>query len=537
MDVPLHMGKEEESIFNLFSEYVWNSYTHGMNFEGDTIDDIHAFAPGLDCAINCNLALINVDRESFEYDDQVGGHRGMSPSSGSMTPYHNGLTVAMQDIPPGGELFKFYGDSWFETRESVFGLIPLEDDYQKAERLVRKLASMQDNMNLSEKMKRNLYSFIQNFSWESRTLNALPPSYSQVDHVVKKSMRSLHEVNATRSFEELQATGRCLDNMVHKESTLPFAGRGAFATRNLSKSSIVTGAPLIHVPYDTLAHMYDSKVVGEMIVRDTSKFIGYHLWYNYCLGHKGSTLLLCPYGSGIGYINHNQTLANIKMQWAPQGIVAHNDSWLHLHPADMYNVYKPSLGIDYVATRDIKEGEELFLDYGDDWEEAWQQHVANWDPTEQDIEYISATQWNLENAQEPIRTLEEQKDDPYPENLMVRCHLFLWHTGNRRLYEKRLQSDRNLWPSYEKGRTCNVLDRVQDIDDTITYTVEVFDEEDGASQTRSGVPREMITMVDAPYTTDWHMRSAFRHYIGLPDDMFPDAWLNGYTRSFMMPSE
>jgi hypothetical protein len=82
-----------------------------------------------------------------------------------------------------------------------------------------------------------------------------------------------------------------------------------------------------------------------------------------------------------------------------------------------------------------------------------------------------------------------------------------------------------------------VLNRVQDNDDTVTYTVEVFDEEDGASQTRSGVPREMIAMVDAQYTTDWHMRGAFRRFIGLPDNMLPDAWLNGYTRSFMMPLE
>jgi hypothetical protein len=191
----------------------------------------------------------------------------------------------------------------------------------------------------------------------------------------------------------------------------------------------------------------------------------------------------------------------------------------------MYDVYKPSLGIDYVATRDIQEGEELFLDYGDDWEEAWRKHVANWKPTEEDIAYRSATQWTLENSQEPIRTAEEQKDDPYPENLWIRCHPFLEHTSSRQRYEKRLESGRNLWPSYEKGRTCIVLDRAEEDDGTITYTVEVFDEEDEKSYRRSGVPREMITMVDAQYTTDWHMRSAFRHYIGLPDDMVPDAWL------------
>jgi hypothetical protein len=80
-----------------------------------------------------------------------------------------------------------------------------------------------------------------------------------------------------------------------------------------------------------------------------------------------------------------------------------------------------------------------------------------------------------------------------------------------------------LWPSYEKGRTCNLLEREEN-DGLITYTVEVFDEKDEKNYIHSGVPREMIAMVDAPYTTDWHLRSSFRHYIGLPDDMFPDAW-------------
>jgi hypothetical protein len=222
-------------------------------------------------------------------------------------------------------------------------------------------------------------------------------------------------------------------------------------------------------------------------------------------------------------MNHNQTLANIKMQWAPHGIVAHNESWLDSTPGDMYNVFKPSLGIDYVATRDIKEGEELFLDYGDDWEEAWKQHVASWKPDEDDIHYVSATQWNLENAQEPIRTDEEQTDDPYPVNLLIRCHPFLERTGIQERYQNRLESDEDLWPSYEKGLTCNLLEREED-DDLITYTVEVFDEENEKSYIRSGVPREMIAMVDVPYTTDWHLRISFRHYIGLPDDMFPDAW-------------
>jgi hypothetical protein len=35
---------------------------------------------------------------------------------------------------------------------------------------------------------------------------------------------------------------------------------------------------------------------------------------------------------------------------------------------------------DYVALRDIKEGEKLFLDYGNGFEAAWQKHETNYKP-------------------------------------------------------------------------------------------------------------------------------------------------------------
>ena len=34
-------------------------------------------------------------------------------------------------------------------------------------------------------------------------------------------------------------------------------------------------------------------------------------------------------------------------------------------------------------------------------------------------------------------------------------------------------------------------------------------------------------MVDRPYTTDHWLEGAFRHPIGIPDDVFPEAW-QGY---------
>lgn len=64
--------------------------------------------------------------------------------------------------------------------------------------------------------------------------------------------------------------------------------------------------------------------------------------------------------------------------------------------------------------------------------------------------------------------------------------------------------------------------------DDNTYTAVVYGSgEHGDYQERiirNDVPRDLIIMVDVPYTTDMHLPNAFRHYIAIPDDMFPEAW-------------
>ena len=39
--------------------------------------------------------------------------------------------------------------------------------------------------------------------------------------------------------------------------------------------------------------------------------------------------------------------------------------------------------MDVVATRDIQPDEEVFIDYGEEWEVAWGDHVQNWKPCQQ----------------------------------------------------------------------------------------------------------------------------------------------------------
>jgi hypothetical protein len=62
---------------------------------------------GLGSAINCNLALVNLDKSDLRYD--AGGlHRALHPGAGAITPYYNWTNEVKRKIPVGGELFKVH---------------------------------------------------------------------------------------------------------------------------------------------------------------------------------------------------------------------------------------------------------------------------------------------------------------------------------------------------------------------------------------------------------------------------------------------
>ena len=67
-----------------------------------------------------------------------------------------------------------------------------------------------------------------------------------------------------RSLQELQSTGHCIDAIRYKKLTLPFAGRSAFATCDYANGAIITGSPLIHVPYESLAYLYGNYYDNEV---------------------------------------------------------------------------------------------------------------------------------------------------------------------------------------------------------------------------------------------------------------------------------
>lgn len=80
----------------------------------------------------------------------------------------------------------------------------------------------------------------------------------------------------------------------------------------------------------------------------------------------------------VNYINHKSSSStsgdesdgpNVRVVWPEKEMIAHKPDWL---TKDIHflrdTTEKIGLSFDYVATRDIKKGDEIFMDYGYVWE-------------------------------------------------------------------------------------------------------------------------------------------------------------------------
>jgi hypothetical protein len=513
IEFPWHNGYMTSDVENYFDptvNYRWDAKAMGM---GNDVE-ISVYWPGINCAVNCYSCLINLDYNDPTYDE-AGVHRSKHSGAGAFTPYHLGISKASRRIPAGAELFKDYGESWFTSRAAFDG-IPVESNFEEAGDLVDAFFQLQNPSD-------DLYNYILDLRgvWKSRTLNALPNNLDEAIVAYEGEIADLHQPNMTRDVSWLEQNGRCFDHIVPGQSTLENAAHGAFAKRVLQKGTIISGSPLHHM-FRSLLDMYDFEHSDAERKWQRTQKKGEQLLLNYCYGNSKSNLLLCPYGAGVNYINHNQTLANVKIQWAQNATTAHDATWFSMLPKEMEYIYKTNLAFDFVATKAIAQGEEIFLDYGDDWEEAWLEHCKKWEPLEEWASYVSAPSWNEYTANKPLRTEEEQKEEPYQENLSVQCHTVLATESSWDIEDFDWDVD-----TIDYGFSCRILTR-HEIEGGFTYGVllNVTDEEGYNIKyvERKEVPREAIRFFDRPYTKDLHLRSAFRHEIGIPEDMIPEAW-------------
>lgn len=229
--------------------------------------------------------------------------------------------------------------------------------------------------------------------------------------------------------------------------------------------------------------------------------------------------------------------------------------------------------LEFVALRDIQSGEEVLIDYGKEWQEAWDEHVKNWKPSFPEHDFNNLTHWTkqtdtpngekgyirgevLNGDQEtPIKTMSEQMNDPYPHSVQVMCYTnandiepYLFVPSVTPYFAR----DWSVEVDFGEHRDdhlhlCNVTERYDreiDLEDDgeeedeapddheFFYSVELWAEKKVDEvpfierHEISDVPRKAIHFGNRDFTSDVYLKQAFRHEMILPDDIFPQAWMN-----------
>jgi hypothetical protein len=530
-DLDWHQEHYETRKF-LWDEYVWGPEVFdGMEVEVTENDAIYAASIGMGAAPNCLLPLINLYDDPIQLDNA--GLDSTSPGVGSFTPYHGRVYRASQDIQPGMELFVNYGFNYFDSRTHIYGVMPFEEDYTRADKLLLEYLRFKDYYFIEEHADRegendetdyqaivpDLWSVLQDFKsiWtESTVLMAVPEEESIIKELMDEggTKYTLYD-RSIRDIAWLEEHGECMDNIRDGTSTIPHAGRGAFANRKLPKGSLVSPVPLIHISdkdYLTTYEMTDYSLTPNRTVPVHSQLLR-----NYCFGHPQSQLMLCPYGMLTASINHAHKKPNIKIEWSKSTSMRHPE-WKDMPVHKWANELHAGLSFDYVALRDIEEGEEILLDYGAAWDKAWKLHVRNYRTMRE--HYLPAFELNEiidDNLQ--IRTMDERSYFTDSVYLFCRREFAEWNGLNDTIREM-------------EELPCRVLERREGGGDgETTYVAEVVNfpkDTDFCERVGVGilwnVTRDAFYFEDMPYERDHHQPWTFRHEMHIPDDMFPEIW-------------
>jgi hypothetical protein len=520
----------------------------------NALEQSSIISSGFGAAINCMLPLVNVaDEEVDDGSDQgyqltTSGLSSSSPGAGAITPMTGRIFVATSDIEPFAELYADYGYSYFTGRD-IYNSVPLDFHYDEADKLInrylkmfvflRKAAAVGNDSTLSQllnstEFEKDVYNFMIDTRgiWrESRLLHALPGpdiSIPELKNLMDFGGTGMQHYNASiKSREWMEEHGQCIDNIEDGVSTIPHAGRGAFASRFIPKGGMVSPAPLVHLPDRRNLAVYREWIdSNHKSQRNLSAPIHQQLLLNYCFGHAQSTLLLCPYGPLTFLINHNAENPNTKIQWSKNH---RHPEWFEMPLEKWGDKNHNGLSIDFVALQDIEKGEEITIDYGEEWERAWQEHERNFDAPRPKyipafelnkmIDLVIPTYFEVDKNFEEVMTFCRQHF--FPDEFKAKPHTF----------------DFDGEENYGNFYLCRVYDR----DDTSnTYTAEVIEREwienskydhewthkDTPVLILFDLPRDAFFFRDVPYGRDHHQFWSFRHDMRIPDDMFPDVWKN-----------
>mmetsp|Transcript_4560 Transcript_4560/g.6748 ORF Transcript_4560/g.6748 Transcript_4560/m.6748 type:complete len:575 (-) Transcript_4560:385-2109(-) len=488
--IPVGYSAPEEEL-GILGTYIWNPETAPEFYEGRDHSDI---VPGLGSLPNCHYEHSNIRHKTQNSaKDAATPTQIYHAGSGSYTPYHSLEMIALQDIQPGMELFTDYGNTYFQSG------VPYSS----------------------------------------------PPS-----------------INTVRQMKWLSKYGACVDAhhlLKIDGSTILEAGRGVFAKKEIKKGSVIISTPLIQMHEKNF--VVHSDAVDKTSDCDAS-YPALKLLVNYVLGHPNSTVRLFPYVTFVNLMNHNFMSPNVQFQWPVSSPLLNKTRLEKLSAQHLLNSTSPAgLLINIVAIRDIKPNEEIFLDYGTSWQNEWDKHMQQynrlWRPLLKEISKVKA--------------LEDETCEAIPSNdpslpisgssTILSCFYNFNVVGIYKTVP--LDVDLMFQTSYpwkyvvnEKGTLggiypCKLLSRSSEQNLGVFYTALVgpslldpniavkgsiisLDNPTRPAANKlilrlvSRIPEEAIYVADREVfsNNNTHRLLPFRHYIGLPDDVFPTSWIH-----------
>ena len=535
VDLPV---KNSDKLWKQWESLVWNPLDAGGLHEGM---DVKSAALGLGSMVRGNLERPNVLLLRSAYDS-TDLDRSKDPGVGAFSYYNGAGIIATRNINVGDEVF-------FPHHHSHWNLDPgdksLLDEMAQDKKVQELLSVLKDSVagetRSQGQVRATLLSMLKTSSFnDSRALReVLPPAILAESYLF-----------APKTPAWLEEHGMCLVQIRQGRSKITQAGHGAYATRALKEDSVIAWTPLMHIRDKQVLHMSESEDHGHT---------SWQLLLNYCFGHKKSSQLFCPIGSTVALINHSST-PNAALRWSTHATNLHQKEWLNLTADKLAEKMELGLVLEYYPLRDIKAGEEITINYGAEWQQAWEEHVVAWESTVADSLYFSAADIN-EIDPEVVRTFREQQDNPYTQTIHTSCYYEHRpdeagevdtsgdYATDSMVIKKRWEPLDPDMPEYMYLRPCRVLERYPERHNPFAdvngpeeiayqsngyaYTVQILNFEqmhddqrvvDSETLLVQDLPREAITFSDFMYTSDMHLPKAFRHEMLMDDALFPQKW-------------
>jgi len=322
---------------------------------------VSAFAPGIASIANSNLDNFNMKKMK-------------SKGAGNDAPV---TFYATQDIYAGSELLLNYGKKWHkrfdEKIKSATEYDTLEDyqSFLKKKKLPteedkrRKLAKMRRKLDTDDDDEFDDWEVSNDREHDNEEDDSEDEKVAKYGSQDEEDEETLGSKDSGERLEWLEDNGVCIDNLRAGPSG------GAFSKRFIPKGGLIAPAPLMVLKRNDLV-IYETDETQKAVrnVLNVDKIVGQERILNLCYGHPDSPVLLLPYSPIVSFINHDGEEPNAEIRWPDSA------DWLNLHPLDVLEM-SGNLMMEFVALRDIVPGEEVFIDFGREWEDAMSKHKKN----------------------------------------------------------------------------------------------------------------------------------------------------------------